>query len=248
MRVIGPIVVALVGASCGAGEEGEGGSTAASMTSSSESSLGATDAPDGSDTIAAAESGSSSSSGSSGGATTTTAADGPEPSTSSTTVDATTMGTTDALATTGAVGDDWLEACVAEGPCDAFVLQCGLYRFGSDPECVDVAYGAALECAFEMFAEGTPGRFRYDFNGTLSGEDEWMDIVVVGDGTAVRQSSWEDPDAKDLIVEPIEECTLKPGAWFSDCAAAPVGDPLHETCFDVFEWFEDGCTTPATCP
>lgn len=151
--------------------------------------------------------------------------------------------TTEASETTGtttAEDEDIVAACGLPEPCPRIVAQCA-------PEHQDCEgpFLAGMLCALSTLAAGSPAYLDYFFNGYLTGEEDWLDIAILGDGTAIRQYGSEAPYTE---YGPPERCTLRPSEWFEACLAEPTDVEQRIECNYAYAWFEDDCTPTPTCP
>lgn len=167
-----------------------------------------------------------------------------------TSADETTAGTTAADAAaegtdTGTADGGLVASCGEPEPCG--VAQWPCYVPG-DTDCDGVEYGPAFECAFAALVASEAGQLHVDFNGWLTGEVDWLDVVVVGDGTAVYQYGMEDSLSFEATFEPAQRCTLQPASWFQDCLSEAVSQAHHTECMDPYAWFADDCVETNMCP
>ena len=132
-----------------------------------------------------------------------------------------------------------LGLCDAPMPCDAFSVDPG-----TSDEAANALLGCALDKVIDSLAHGGAAELTSsECDIGCSG----VDLLVVGDGTAYRQS-WTSNIAEGVAAsyEMLEHCTLKPSSFFEAC----VGQPwTTDSCPNWSEWVTD-CTPADTaqCP
>lgn len=185
-------------------------------------------------------------------ATTTTAAESTTENPNTSTTDGPIASTTEggeSTDTTGANVDGWdavVASCGLPTPCQQIVVDClPDVVCGDTPE--EQEYPDAMVCVFEQLAAGSELQF-LAFFGNIVGEEEWFDAAAFADGTGVRQNGYESSETLEDSYDEPQRCTLQSTDWFQACLAAPVGDPVHNTCLDPYAWFLDDCRPTATCP
>lgn len=135
-----------------------------------------------------------------------------------------------------------VEACGLATPCSQYLFACN--PINSD-DCATVPYPEGLVCALETLAAGEQAELHANFNGTVTGEVEWLDIAVYGPEAALYQYTFQSWDSA-VDVEPARRCSPKPAAWFEACLADAGDDAQHIACMNPYEWFE-GCTEATQC-
>lgn len=140
---------------------------------------------------------------------------------------------------------DFVATCDVPRMCDDILWQCLPLVEGS---CDAQPYGPEFECAFAVLANAEPARVHLRFNGELTGEVDWIDVVVVGDGRGVYQYGIEEPGSNDHYFETAQRCTLQPASWFEACLAPDVTAEQHAACMDPYAWFADDCMETSMCP